>query len=80
MGIKEGENLRCRFHGFLIGPDGVASEMPLKTERLDRASERRPIPSSNGSPKSVYESAIRCRPNPILSRIIGHARRIIVRR
>ena len=35
MGIKEGDNLRCRYHGLLIGPDGRAVEMPVKSERLN---------------------------------------------
>lgn len=37
MGIKEGDNLRCRYHGLLIGPDGQAIEMPVKSERVNTA-------------------------------------------
>jgi vanillate O-demethylase monooxygenase subunit len=37
MGIKEGDNIRCRYHGLLLGPDGVAAEMPLKTEKVNRS-------------------------------------------
>lgn len=37
MGIKEGDSIRCRYHGLKLGPDGVAEEMPLATERLNRA-------------------------------------------
>ncbi|MDO6415558.1 aromatic ring-hydroxylating dioxygenase subunit alpha [Sphingomonas sp. BIUV-7] len=37
MGIREGDSIRCRYHGLKIGPDGVAEEMPLKTERLNTA-------------------------------------------
>ena len=32
MGIKEGDNIRCRYHGLLIGSDGVALQMPLKSD------------------------------------------------
>lgn len=34
MGIKEGDSIRCRYHGLLVGPDGRASEMPVKSERV----------------------------------------------
>ncbi len=37
MGIKEGDSIRCKYHGLKLGPDGVAEEMPLKTERLNTA-------------------------------------------
>jgi vanillate O-demethylase monooxygenase subunit len=33
MGIKEGDNIRCRYHGLLIDPEGRALEMPVKSER-----------------------------------------------
>jgi vanillate O-demethylase monooxygenase subunit len=35
MGIREGDSIRCKYHGLKLGPDGVAEEMPLKTERVN---------------------------------------------
>jgi phenylpropionate dioxygenase-like ring-hydroxylating dioxygenase large terminal subunit len=35
MGIKEGDAIRCRYHGLKIGPDGVAQEMPIKTDPVN---------------------------------------------
>ncbi len=37
MGFKEGDAIRCRYHGLLIGPDGAAREMPVKSERVPKA-------------------------------------------
>ena len=37
MGFKEGDSLRCRYHGLLIGPDGRAEEMPVKSEKVPKA-------------------------------------------
>lgn len=37
MGYKEGDSIRCRYHGLLIGPDGKAEEMPVKSERVPKA-------------------------------------------
>ena len=37
MGIKEGDSIRCRYHGLKLGPDGVAEEMPLTSDRLNRS-------------------------------------------
>lgn len=37
MGLKEGDSLRCRYHGLKLGPDGVAEEMPLKTDPVNRS-------------------------------------------
>ena len=37
MGLREGDGIRCRYHGLKLGPDGVAEEMPLKSERLNTA-------------------------------------------
>jgi phenylpropionate dioxygenase-like ring-hydroxylating dioxygenase large terminal subunit len=34
MGIKEGDSIRCKYHGLKLGPDGVAEEMPLKGDRV----------------------------------------------
>jgi vanillate O-demethylase monooxygenase subunit len=36
MGIREGNSIRCRYHGLKIGPDGCAEEMPLKSEAVSR--------------------------------------------
>lgn len=32
MGIREGDSIRCRYHGLKLGSDGVAQEMPLKND------------------------------------------------
>lgn len=32
MGLREGDSIRCKYHGLKLGSDGVAEEMPLKTE------------------------------------------------
>jgi phenylpropionate dioxygenase-like ring-hydroxylating dioxygenase large terminal subunit len=37
MGIKEGDNVRCRYHGLLIDSDGRAIEMPVRSERTHRS-------------------------------------------
>lgn len=37
MGIREGDSLRCRYHGLKIGADGVAEEMPLRTDPVNRS-------------------------------------------
>jgi phenylpropionate dioxygenase-like ring-hydroxylating dioxygenase large terminal subunit len=34
MGIKEGDNIRCRYHGLLVNSEGRAIEMPVSTERV----------------------------------------------
>ena len=36
MGIREGDSIRCKYHGLILGPDGVAEEMPLKSERVNQ--------------------------------------------
>lgn len=36
MGIKEGDSIRCKYHGLKIGPDGVAEEMPLKGDPVNK--------------------------------------------
>ena len=36
MGLREGDSIRCKYHGLKIGPDGVAEEMPLKSEAVNR--------------------------------------------
>ena len=35
MGIREGDSIRCKYHGLKIGRDGVAEEMPLKTDPVN---------------------------------------------
>lgn len=34
MGFKEGDSLRCRYHGLLVGPSGEVAQMPSKTDRV----------------------------------------------
>jgi len=36
MGIKEGDNIRCRYHGLLIDSEGNGVEMPLKKDPIAR--------------------------------------------
>jgi vanillate O-demethylase monooxygenase subunit len=45
MGFKEGDSIRCRYHGLLIGPDGQALEMPVKTDAPHRSicAQRYPV-------------------------------------
>ena len=33
IGIKEGDNIRCRYHGLLLNSEGQAIEMPVKRSR-----------------------------------------------
>ena len=35
MGIKEGDSIRCKYHGLKLGPDGIAEEMPLKGDTVN---------------------------------------------
>ena len=35
FGFREGDAIRCRYHGLKVGPDGKPLEMPLKSERLN---------------------------------------------
>ncbi|MDB5720842.1 MAG: aromatic ring-hydroxylating dioxygenase subunit alpha [Alphaproteobacteria bacterium] len=37
MGIKEGDSIRCRYHGLLIGSDGRAEQMPLRNDSVNRS-------------------------------------------
>lgn len=37
MGIKEGDSIRCRYHGLVLGSDGRAEQMPVKSERVNKA-------------------------------------------
>ena len=36
MGIRENDSIRCKYHGLKLGPGGVAEEMPLKSEAVNR--------------------------------------------
>ena len=36
MGLREGDSIRCKYHGLKLGPDGVAEEMPLTGEAPNR--------------------------------------------
>lgn len=36
MGIKEGDDIRCRYHGLLIDDHGQAKEMPLKNDPINK--------------------------------------------
>lgn len=36
MGLREGDSIRCKYHGLKLGPDGIAVEMPLKNEAVNR--------------------------------------------
>jgi vanillate O-demethylase monooxygenase subunit len=37
MGIKEGDSIRCRYHGLLIGSDGRAEEMPMRNDPVNKS-------------------------------------------
>jgi vanillate O-demethylase monooxygenase subunit len=37
MGIKEGDNIRCRYHGLLIDSHGQAVEMPLRNDPVNKS-------------------------------------------
>jgi len=37
MGIKEGDSLRCRYHGLKLTPDGTVEEMPIRTDAANRS-------------------------------------------
>ncbi|HEX8057569.1 MAG TPA: aromatic ring-hydroxylating dioxygenase subunit alpha [Novosphingobium sp.] len=36
MGFREGDSIRCKYHGLKLGPDGAAEEMPIKTDPVNR--------------------------------------------
>ena len=36
MGIREGDSIRCKYHGLKLGSDGVAEEMPIRTDPVNR--------------------------------------------
>lgn len=35
MGLREGDSIRCKYHGLKLGPDGIAQEMPLRADRVN---------------------------------------------
>lgn len=35
MGIREGDSIRCKYHGLRVGPDGRANEMPLRSDPVN---------------------------------------------
>jgi vanillate O-demethylase monooxygenase subunit len=37
MGIREGDNIRCKYHGLLIDSDGRTAEMPIKSDPVNRS-------------------------------------------
>lgn len=37
LGIREGDSIRCKYHGLKLGPDGVAEEMPLANDPVNRS-------------------------------------------
>lgn len=37
MGIREGDDIRCRYHGMLIGGDGKAKQMPLRNDPVNES-------------------------------------------
>jgi len=34
-GLREGDSIRCRYHGLKLGSDGLAEEMPIKTDMVN---------------------------------------------
>ncbi len=36
LGIREGDSIRCKYHGLKLGSDGVAEEMPIRTDPVNR--------------------------------------------
>jgi len=36
LGMREGDSIRCKYHGLKLGADGVAEEMPLKSDAVNR--------------------------------------------
>ena len=44
MGIKEGDNIRCRYHGLVLNSEGACVEMPLKTDAPNKGVKARMYP------------------------------------
>jgi len=36
MGVKEGDSIRCRYHGLKLSPDGQVEEMPIRTGKVSQ--------------------------------------------
>ena len=36
MGLREGDSIRCKYHGLKLGPDGKAEEMPIRSDPVNR--------------------------------------------
>ena len=36
LGLREGDSIRCKYHGLKLGPDGCAEEMPIRTDPVNR--------------------------------------------
>jgi vanillate O-demethylase monooxygenase subunit len=36
LGFREGDSIRCKYHGLKLGPDGKAEEMPIRTDPVNR--------------------------------------------
>jgi phenylpropionate dioxygenase-like ring-hydroxylating dioxygenase large terminal subunit len=36
LGLREGDSIRCKYHGLKLGPDGVAEEMPTRSDPVNR--------------------------------------------
>ncbi|HEY2685140.1 MAG TPA: aromatic ring-hydroxylating dioxygenase subunit alpha [Steroidobacteraceae bacterium] len=37
LGFKEGDSIRCRYHGLLVNHEGLATEMPVRSERTHKS-------------------------------------------
>lgn len=37
LGFREGDNIRCKYHGMVITPEGKPCEMPITQERVNEA-------------------------------------------
>ena len=35
LGLREGDAIRCKYHGLKLGPDGVAQEMPMRAAAVN---------------------------------------------
>src|SRR5688572_25439078 len=44
MGIKEGDNIRCRYHGLVLNSHGECVEMPLRSDPPNKAVKARMYP------------------------------------
>jgi phenylpropionate dioxygenase-like ring-hydroxylating dioxygenase large terminal subunit len=44
MGIREGDGIRCKYHGLLLDSEGRATEMPIRSDRVNRSICAQPYP------------------------------------